>query len=1268
MPLLVVLIFKMLGQVGLLWLVTYKFDKNYCKFLKINYIWNAKNQPNMKKLLLLFSFTYLLFLSNIGYSQVVCGSTFTDSGGANANYQNNENITYTICPTNSTDLVTLTFISFALENNFDFLKIYDGTSPNATLIANLTGTTIPNPISSSIPGGCLTIVFTSDGSITAAGWVANITCTSPSNCPSPVQLFNTNVTTTSAVINWTEIGTATSWEVLVLPCNSTPPSPTATGIIVTSNPYTLSGLTPSTCYDVYVRSICSASESSNWSTKTTFTTLSTCPNPTSLSFTNITSNSATISWTNNSSATSWEVLALPCNSNPPTTTTTGGIIANTNPFTLTGLNGSTCYSIYVRAICSTSDISNWSLPITITTPNSPPACGGNFVDSGGATGNYANNEDLTTTICPSNPGDQVTVTFISFNTETNWDGLYVFDGNSVTSPQIASTNAAGNVPGGLSGAFWGTTIPGPFTSSDPSGCLTFRFRSDGSVVQAGWNANITCSPGPTCPKPTTLIVNTITTTTATIGWTSNSSANSWELLALPCGSNPPTATTTGGVISTINPFVLNGLTQNTCYDVYVRGICSANDTSLWSPKVTFTTLASCPKPTALVTTNVTTNSVTLAWTNNSSASSWEVLALPCGTTPTITSTGTITTINPYTITGLNSASCYNLYVRAICSSSDLSQWSSSVTITTTSLPPVCGGNFVDSGGANANYANNEDITTTICPTNPNEVVTVTFTSFNIESNWDGLYVFNGNSINASQISSSNTPGNVPGGLAGAFWGTTIPGPFTSTSADGCLTFRFRSDGSITNPGWVANVTCVSVDRIILNAYVDANNNGVKDTNELNYNHGSFLHDVNNSGINTLAYSPTGIYILTDSNTSNLHNFAYQVQSEYAPYYSSGTTSYSNITIPTNSGSQILYFPIIQTQTYNEASISIVPISAPRPGLTYINKIVYTNNGTGTIATGTITFVKPTPVTTVTTTQAGTTANATGFTYNYTNLLPNETRSFYVTMTVPAVPIVNANDLLTATASITVPSGDIDLTNNNASNSQIVVNSYDPNDKMESRGDKIVFSSFSPDDYFYYTIRFENTGTANAIDVRITDILNVKIDEATVRMVSASHDYKMNRIGNNLTWMFDNIQLPVSVPNTLTGKGYVTFKVKLKPGFVAGDIIPNNANIFFDTNPPITTNTFNSKFITLLGLNDFENGAFILYPNPTDSFVTIQLSNSNENISGLIIYDLLGKSILNIKNIDSNQKVIDVSNISKGVYLLQVETSEKTKTIKKLIVE
>ena len=645
-----------------------------------------------------------------------------------------------------------------------------------------------------------------------------------------------------------------------------------------------------------------------------------CLVPTGLTSTGITFNGATLNWANPSGATSWEIEIIPA---AATATGTGVVYNGTLPYVVTGLLPNTAYKYYVRALCSTGYSSVWSVvSATFTTSTAPPVCGGNYVDAAGPTANYANSSDSTVTICPVTTGDVVTVTFTAFDTETNWDAIYVFNGNSITAPQIASANPAGNVPGGLAGGYWGTTIPGPFTSTSPDGCLTFRFRSDGSVNRAGWIANVTCAPPPTCVQPTSLTSSAITSNSVTLGWTNNGIATAWQVLALPCGSPAPTATTTGWIDAPTNPFNITGLNSYTCYNLYVRGVCSPTDSSFWSgPRIITTLLAppacggnyvdaggptanyvnnanstttvcpvnagdsvtitfssfnlqanfdflkiyngndatapllanltgtalppsftssatngcltfvftsnasvtaagwlanlscaptpTCPQPVLLTSSNITATTATFGWATTGTETAWQVLALPCtAPPPTAATTGWIDTItNPVNITGLTPITCYNLYVRAACSATNVSTWSGPISFTTPIAPPVCGGMFVDAAGPTANYPNSSDSTVTICPTNPGDVVTVTFTSFNTETNWDGLYVFDGNSITAPQIASANPAGNVPGGLAGSYWGTVIPGPFTSSSPNGCLTFRFRSDGSVNNPGWIADITC-----------------------------------------------------------------------------------------------------------------------------------------------------------------------------------------------------------------------------------------------------------------------------------------------------------------------------------------------------------------------------------------------------------------------------------------------------------------------------
>ena len=321
-----------------------------------------------------------------------------------------------------------------------------------------------------------------------------------------------------------------------------------------------------------------------WLANVTCAPVPTCTRPSALTTSTVTINSVSLAWTqplnpNGTRATAWQYLALPCGTAAPTASTVGWLSAPTNPFIATGLIPGKCYDFYVRASCSSTDTSAWSLPKSASTL---PGCGGFFTDAGGTIANYANSSNITNTICPINTGDQVTVTFTSFSTQLSTDLLKIYDGNSVAT-------------GTLLGTFSGTTIPGPITASGPTGCLTFVFTSNATTNSTGWESNITCLPAPTCTKPKTLTVTQITQSTALLGWTQlanpdGSSASAWQVLALPCGSPAPTAASIGWLNANSNPFYITGLNSATCYEYYVRAVCSPTDSSFIVGPKSFNTL------------------------------------------------------------------------------------------------------------------------------------------------------------------------------------------------------------------------------------------------------------------------------------------------------------------------------------------------------------------------------------------------------------------------------------------------------------------------------------------------------------------------------------------------------------------------------------------------------------------------------------------------------------------------------------------------------
>jgi hypothetical protein len=507
---------------------------------------------------------------------------------------------------------------------------------------------------------------------------------------------------------------------------------------------------------------------------------------------------------------------------------------------------------------------------------------------------------------------------------------------------------------------------------------------------------------------------------------------------------------------------------------------------------------------------------------------------------------------------------------------------------------------------------------------------------------------------------------------------SIPALVAGLSPEGCYsvyakrfcnnTNTFSSDWSsplnICMPNCANSGACSQA--LILIAFLDENNNGIKDSGEVDFNQGNFVYQVNDSGVNVFGTTNQGSYYIFDSNPNNSYDISFAVNSDLSPYYASSVTQ-NNITLPSGSGANTLYFPIVNTQPHIDASVFLIPNGQPRPGFTYSNTIRFQNQGLQTIANGTLTFTKASNVSIASISQAGATLSATGFTFDFTNLAPFETRYITVTLLVPTIPTVSLGDLVTNSASIQI-NDDINLTNNSSSLTQTIVGSYDPNDKMESQGGKIVHNSFTSNDYLYYTIRFENTGTASAEFVRIEDLLNNQLDENTFVMLTASHNVNTRREGNKLTWHFFDINLPPTITNPIASQGFVYFKIKPKPGYAIGDIIPNAAEIYFDYNPAIITNTFTTEFVQALSTTTFEANSISLYPNPSNDTITITNNNSVEKISKVAIYDISGKIIYSLNNsVDSTIK-IDVSHFSKGIYLVELLSENNAKVTKKLLIK
>ena len=150
-----------------------------------------------------------------------------------------------------------------------------------------------------------------------------------------------------------------------------------------------------------------------------------------------------------------------------------------------------------------------------------------------------------------------------------------------------------------------------------------------------------------------------------------------------------------------------------------------------------------------------------------------------------------------------------------------------------------------------------------------------------------------------------------------------------------------------------------------------------------------------------------------------------------------------------------------------------------------------------------------------------------------------------------------------------------LANNNTCLDQIVTGSYDPNDKSVFPEGGIR----TKDSTLQYYVRFQNTGTDTAFTVVITDTLSQHLEVASLNIISSSHPMTYQIVNNNvLKFTFSNILLPDSNVNEPASHGSVMYSIRQNVSNAIGDTIENTANIYFDFNAPVITNTTISPIV------------------------------------------------------------------------------------------
>ena len=380
-----------------------------------------------------------------------------------------------------------------------------------------------------------------------------------------------------------------------------------------------------------------------------------------------------------------------------------------------------------------------------------------------------------------------------------------------------------------------------------------------------------------------------------------------------------------------------------------------------------------------------------------------------------------------------------------------------------------------------------------------------------------------------------------------------------------------------------------------------------------------------------------------------------------PAYYTVSPSNINTTFSADSNSLIQDFCISPNGNHPDMEISMLPIDLPRPGFNSNYKIIYKNKGTQT-QSGTISFTFNDAVLDLINANPTVSAQAiNALNWNFTDLQPFESREITLTLNANSpqeIPPVNGGDILNFTALINSSLADETPGDNTFALNQTVVNSFDPNDKTCLQGNTITPEMVGKD--VHYLIRFENTGTANAENVVVKDMIDTtKFDVNSLIPIDGSHSF-VTRISNNnkVEFIFENINLPFDDANN---DGYVAFKIKTKPTLVVGDSFSNTASIYFDYNFPIITDPAVTT-VALLANSDFAfENYFNIYPNPANDVLNIE-TKQTISVTSINIYNTLGQVVLVIPNAQQTQSV-DVSSLKTGNYLMKVNSDKGSSSVK-----
>ena len=426
-----------------------------------------------------------------------------------------------------------------------------------------------------------------------------------------------------------------------------------------------------------------------------------------------------------------------------------------------------------------------------------------------------------------------------------------------------------------------------------------------------------------------------------------------------------------------------------------------------------------------------------------------------------------------------------------------------------------------------------------------------------------------------------------------------------------------------------------------NVYFDANNNSIKDVGETNLQ--NIVVATPNAFSNT---NSLGIFnLLTDQQGDSLK----------ITLLSNAFTSNPSYILTNNNQLTNNNFGIYGPPNISDFKTDVTNTVVFRPGFQTNVVVNVTNNGTLN-QTSNLSLSIDTNVTVLSTNPTPTSIVGNLYTWNLSAIPFTQQQT--IQLNVQTKITATLGDTVHFVANCTPANTDIYLANNVDTLREIIVGSYDPNDKTCKQGSNYTVQQLNNNEELEYVIRFQNTGTFPASYVRIEDTLSTLLDWSSIKIVNSSHVMNYTLKGNGaIHFVFDPINLPGMIQNEPESHGFVKYTILPKKSVAVGNVIQNTAYIYFDFNSPIVTNTTSTEIVyqsivlstEQIPLADQYKNSILIYPNPARSSFSINYNDLlNNHTSTLFLYDINGRKSIQ-KNMKDKINLIECDGLKDGLY-------------------